>query len=112
MEIDFLQSIQLEMWIVFVLGILTVITYSWKSGNRDNGVKKYFKLTIKNVLFHVISSTMVFLCLGELGEVIIKNWIPALKDAGGYYLVLSGLTGVLGSALVAWVIEIGKKLFS
>ena len=111
MEANFLNHISLGMWVMFGLGILSVIMYSWTTIDEHNGVKKYFKLTIKNVLFHIVASFMVFICLEELSEKIIDIWIPILKGSGPYHFSMSGLVGMFGSALVAWIMEKAKIIF-
>lgn len=105
MEHNFLDNIDMGMWIMFGLGILSVITFSWKTQDSEKGVRKYFKLTVKNVIFHIIASLMVFLALGEIGDRILETWFPAMSGNGTYNMMLSGLTGMFGSALVALIIE-------
>lgn len=109
MEYNFLDHIDTGMWIMFALGILSIVTFSWKTPDSEKGVKKYFRLTFKNVVFHIIASLMVFLALGEIGGRIIENWFPAMSGNGTYNMMLSGLTGMFGSALVALIIEKSKN---
>jgi len=111
MEADFLNHISIGMWVMFSLGILSVIMYSWTTIDEHDGVKKYFKLTWKNFFFHLVSSFMVFICLEELSEKIIEIWIPALKASGTYHFSMSGLVGMFGSAFIAWMIEKSKSIF-
>lgn len=107
----FLEHITLGMWVMFVLGILSIVVYSWKTPDSDHGTKKYFKLTIKNLIFHLVSSLMVFIAIEEVSDVIISNFIPILSGDSTYHFVVSGLTGMFGSYLVAWVIEKSKSKF-
>ena len=108
---EFLKHISLEMWAMFALGIVTVILFSWVTIDQNKGVQRYFKLTVKNVLFHVVASLMVFITVEELSNTLIEAYVPVLKDSGTYHLTLSGLIGMFGSWLVAWVIEKAKMKY-
>lgn len=110
-EIKFLEHITSGMWVMFLLGFLAIIGYSLKSEDSEEGTKKYFKLTWKNIAFHLVASLMVFIAIEELGSVLISNYIPALNSSVTYYYTMSALSGMFGSYLVAWVIEKAKSIF-
>ncbi|KAA2218267.1 hypothetical protein [Maribacter flavus] len=105
------NHVTLEMIVALALGVLCVILYSWKSEDVDTGVKRYFQLKPKYISFHIVASITVFLLIGELSGVLIENYIPALTANGTYHNTLSVLTGMFGSAFIAWILEKRKSLF-
>lgn len=111
MELEILQHITPSMWLMFALGVIVVISYSWMTENEKEGLSKYFQLTLKNVVFHIFSSLVILLLLEEIGSVIIENFIPALNGNGLYHGTLSTLSGMFGSLLAAWIIEWGRSKF-
>lgn len=111
MEANFLSHISLGMWVMFGLGILSVLMYSWTTIDEHKGVKRYFKLTWKNFFFHLVASLMVFIAIEELSEKLIEVYIPILKGSGTYHFSMSGLVGMFGSAFIALIIEKSKSIF-
>lgn len=99
------------MWVMFVLGLITLFSYCWRVSSNSKGVKKYMTLSMPNVLFHVIASFMVFLTLEETGEYLISKFLTDFEPGKIYHLSLSGLTGMFGSFLVALILELGSKIF-
>ena len=110
-ELIYLQHIDFGMWLLFILGVAALFAYSWKTSNETKGVRKYLNLSLPNILFHLVASIMVFLTLEETGEYLIKKFLPEFNPSQAYHYTLSALTGMFGSVFVAWILEIGKKLF-
>lgn len=101
------EHITAKVTVAFTLGIASLFLYAWKSTTEN----KYMKLTVQNILFHIIASFMVLLGLNEISEVIIDNYIKVLDGSNTYYFTLACLTGMFGSVLVAYILEKGKKIF-
>lgn len=111
MEIEILQQVTASMWVMFGLGVLVIFLYSLKVEEDASGLKGFFKLTIKNALFHIVASLVVLLLLKEISAVLIEAYIPFLKDSGMYQGTLSFLSGLGGSVLIAWAIQGIKNRF-
>lgn len=107
-----IQHLTPDMVIAFILGIGSLFLYAWKTTvehNRGYGVKRYMTLTLANISFHIVSSFMLFLGLHEVGEIIIKNYIPFLEESKTYHYTLAALTGMFGSVLIAFIFEKAAK---
>lgn len=101
--------ITLSMLVSFLLGILCLFLYCWKTNQASDKTNRYMNLTVPNILFHLVASFLVLNILHEISGVVIENFIPALKTDNIYHNTLAALTGMFGSVLVAWVIDKSKK---
>lgn len=108
MDLEILKHITASMWAMFFLGNLLVLAYCWKN---DSEGSEYFTLTLKNAVFHVISSLMVFLLIEEIGAFLLSSYIPGLSENGIYHGTLSALSGMFGSLFAAWLVEMVVKKF-
>lgn len=112
MEQVIFNHITYEMLLAFMLGIISLFVYAWKTSTDNSlgySVNKYMRLTPSNITFHFIASIMVLLGLHELSEALISNFIPALDASKTYHYALSALTGMFGSRLIAWILEKTRK---
>jgi len=110
MENNFLEHISFGMWVMYFLGVLTLFGYSWTVSKESKGVKKYYKLTVPNIIFHLTASLMVFFSWEETGEMLIKKLVTDFDFSNGWHFVFSGLTGMFGSFMVAGLLELGRNL--
>jgi hypothetical protein len=110
-ESTLFEQITPMMWLMFALGLICVFIYSWKISRESKGIKKYMTLSFPNVAFHIIASFMVFLTLEETGEYFIRQWLTDFKAGELYHLTLSSLSGMFGSAVIALIFELSKRIF-
>ena len=112
METTFLQHISLEMWFMFILGVVCIVLYSKMTIDRKEGVGRFYRATWTNFGFHLVASLIMLIGINELGEALIENYLTFLDSGGIYPLTLSSLIGMLGSRPVAWIVNKADSKFN
>lgn len=112
MENNFLKHISLEMWFMFLLGVVCIVLYSKMTIDRKDGVGRFYRATWTNFGFHMIASLIMLIAINELGEALIANYLTFLDKGGLYPLTLSSLIGMLGSRPVAWIVHKADAKFN
>lgn len=112
MEKILFDHVTVGMAIAFAMGMLCLFLYAWKTKQETKtgyNTNRYMKLTLPNILFHIVSSMLVLMLLHEISEILITNYFPMLATSTIYHNTLSALTGAFGSVLVAKVFEYVRK---